>query len=194
MISKKLPNERPGTSRPGVSGVRTADRWEEGAPASETPASLRKSQSTPSIPRGEPSELHEVWWSDQGNLALRARFRLLPDALRFIWGNHRQEAAWVKLKDGRWVHAQSFDEEQHGPVSGRARGSRRARSSQPGRSSRPGESARPPHSMAPHSQAPHSQAPHSAGRSPRSSRPGKPVPALRRRMRSSTGLSGDDER
>ncbi len=53
--------------------------------------------------------LHEVWWADGGKLVLRARFRLLSDALRFVWGNAKSDSAWLRLKDGQWKAACSLE-------------------------------------------------------------------------------------
>ncbi len=53
--------------------------------------------------------LYEVWWSEEGASGLRASFRLLGDALRYV--SHRDRAGDARLRtpDGDWVPCAAYD-------------------------------------------------------------------------------------
>lgn len=55
------------------------------------------------------TRLYEVWWTEDGAAGLRASFRLLGDALRYVahWG--RADDARLRTPDGDWVPCTAYD-------------------------------------------------------------------------------------
>jgi len=55
------------------------------------------------------TKLYEVWWNEQGASSLRASFRLLGDALRYVSHWDRAGDARLHTPDGDWVPAATYD-------------------------------------------------------------------------------------
>lgn len=55
------------------------------------------------------TKLYEVWWSEQGESSLRASFRLLGDALRYVSHWDRAGDARLRTPAGDWVPAATYD-------------------------------------------------------------------------------------
>ena len=52
--------------------------------------------------------MYEVWWADDGQERLRAKFRTLPDAIRFAVRADRAEDARLR-HNGRWEAVSRYD-------------------------------------------------------------------------------------
>lgn len=53
--------------------------------------------------------LYEVWWSEEGASGLRASFRLLGDALRYVSHQDRAGDARLRTPAGDWVPCATYD-------------------------------------------------------------------------------------
>jgi hypothetical protein len=53
--------------------------------------------------------MYEVWWSEAEEDRVRAKFRTLGDALRFVWRYGHEQDARLRLPDGLCKNASVFD-------------------------------------------------------------------------------------